>query len=444
MSETDKKDVVKILSEIETVGDLEKNKKIIVDLMVDQLRAGLDALKTVIDGSLSPEDIQTRMTNIEGEREKLEQKMEKELERIGKIPGAEDVVMSLRGEMTGQLGSLAQEMGQIMAQLMGKLMGGLFGGEMGDEMAEGMSQTITGFNFEDAELEGYELPKGEIISALDFIRELKSTDELKAKEDETVKLLVELFKNELKTVQEIKEINLPLEELRARVLELQKRQRNILSNIEKEFTRLDANPGSEYGDEFDERTSGIVEPIMNEYFDIIEDLEKRYMDLQRETGTDAEDTKPREEVYCPECKYLMDYDTPEHCSFCGLYLEDYYEGRVKLDSLYSLYEARTLETFNENKEDIIEAVQEDLKYDIYDLEIFDSPEIISEEQEKIQKIEAKFKSLDKELEVHLQRLKALPEAEEVVNAFEKEFRSKLGPKLKEIEGHLKRIKNTNI
>ena len=154
MSPTDKEDVLKILTEIETLDDLKENKKIIVYLVIGELRVGLDALRSLTDGSLSPQELQTKITSIEGGREKLEQDMEKELERISKIPGAEDVVSSLKGEMMGQMGALTQEMAQVMMQLMGNLMGGLMGESMGDEM----SQMMSGFTFTEEDLEDYELP----------------------------------------------------------------------------------------------------------------------------------------------------------------------------------------------------------------------------------------------------------------------------------------------
>jgi hypothetical protein len=286
MSSTDKEDVLEILTNIETLEDLEENKNVIIDLVINELRVGIDALKTLTDGTVSPDELETRMTSIEGGREKLELGIDAELERIAKIPGAEEVVLSLRGELTNRMGDLAQEMAMAMGQLMGNLMGGMFGEE---DLGAELSQMAGELEFSEEDLENFELPEGVVNDAINYIRSLKTTEEMQEKQEEVLKILEGMFRSELESAQDINEADLSPEEIKDHVMELQKRQMYIISEMEKEFTRLNANPGSEFGDIMEERMTELVEPIMTKYFGIIDELGEKYRASLPEGNTDEND-----------------------------------------------------------------------------------------------------------------------------------------------------------
>ena len=433
MSPEDKEEAMNILTKIETLEEFEDHKKIVVDLVVGEFRVFVDAMKSLTDGSMSPEEIETKITSLEGGREKLEQEVGAELERISKIPGAEEVVLSLQGELNDQMGALTQEMAQVMMQLMGNVMGGMFGAEgMDGEMGEESS----GFNFTEDEMEGYKLPEGETIEVLEFVKSIKPTDNQKEKAEELVNLMEKMYKEELQGAKDLKESDVSPEELRAKVLDIQLKQMYVMSQMEPEMERLDADDDSEYGDAIEEELTKRVEPIMNEFFQVIEELNVKYMMAVDE----HKQPEPREEVWCPECEHAIDEDDNNHCSYCGLYLEDWYKGRVKLNSLYSLYEARTLEAFNEVKDGIIEYLNKDMEYDINELELIDEPQWINESQERVEEYDAKHQSLIKELDHHFNRLRELPDAKDVINEYEKELMEKIKEKYEEMGGHLERIK----
>jgi hypothetical protein len=432
MSPDDKEDVMNILKNIETIDEFDEHKKIVVDLVVGEFRVFVDAMKSLTDGSMSPEEIETKITSLEGGREKLEQEVGAELERISKIPGAEEVVLSLQGELNDQMGALTQEMAQVMMQLMGNVMGGMFGGEGMEE--EG--QTVSGFNFTEDEMVGYELPEGETIEVLEFVKSIKPTDDQKEKAEELVNLMEKMYKEELQVVKDLKDADISPEDLRVKVLDIQLKQMYTMSKMEKEMERLDVGDDSEYGEAIEDQLTKRVEPIMNEFFQVTEELNLKYMMLQDQ----GEPAEPREVVYCPECEYALDEDDNNKCSYCGLHLEDWYEGRVKLNSLYGLYQARTLDAFNEVKDGIIEDLNKDMEYDINELELIDEPHWINESQERVEEFDAKHQSLNKELEVHLNRLRDLPDAKDVIDEYEKELKEKIKEKYEEMGVHLDRIK----
>lgn len=440
MSNEETKDALTILTKIETLDDLEEHKTVIVDLVIGELRSGLDSLKMLTDTSLSPEELETKITSIQGGRESLEKDMEKELDRISKIPGAEEVVMSLRGEMMGQMGSLANEMAQLMAQLMGNLLGGAMGEMMGEMGGEFETTTET---FDD-----YELPEGETIEALEFVKAIESAEDYQAKEKEFVDKLEEMYKAELKSAQELKSAELPYKEFKSKIHTLKSRQNYIITEMENVFEQLEEKPGmKEYietcdDDELLDMIAKRVESTIDELMQTVSELDELAMKQWVGSGGGDVDVaaEPKEEKYCPVCEYMIDEDTPDHCTYCGLYLEDWYDGCVRLDMLGTLYDTRTLEALNENKDDIVEYLEQDLQDDLYELEIFDSPEIIKDCQEKIEKIQKRLDSIDKELDVHLTRLKGLMGAAETAEALEKELTERIGPKLKEMREHMERIK----
>jgi len=432
MSPEDQEDAMNILRNIETLEDFEEHKTVIVDVLMDQFREFVGALRALTDGSQSPEQIETRMTALEAERDKLEQEVGAELERIAKIPGAEAAAESLQGELTKQMGSLAQEMAQVMMQLMANVMGGMFGGEgMEGEMTES-----AGFNFTDEEVENYEPAEGVTFEVLEFVRSITPEDDHEAKAKELVGLMEKMYKEELEKAKELKEADLSPEELREKVLNLQQRQMYLMAQMEPEMERLDQEEDSYYGDGIEEEMTGRIEPVMNEFFQIIADLNVKYMMLTDE----GEPSEPKEEVWCPECEHQIYEDDNNWCSYCGLHLEDWYEGRVKLNMLYSLYQARTLEAFNEIKDGLIEDLIKEMEYDIMDLEPLDEPEWINESQERVEEYDVKHQALKKELDLHFNRLRELPDAKDAIDEFEKELWEKIQEKYDERGGHLERIK----
>jgi hypothetical protein len=169
-----------------------------------------------------------------------------------------------------------------MGQMMGNLMGGMFGDEdIGDEIG----QMVGELDFSEENLEDYVLPEGEVLDAIKYIRSLKSTEEMRDKQEEVLEILGGMFKSELESAKEINETELSPEEIKEQVMELQKRQMYIVSEMEKEFTRLDANPGSEFGDIMEEKMTELVEPIMIEYFEIIDKLGAKYQDSLSKDGS---------------------------------------------------------------------------------------------------------------------------------------------------------------
>lgn len=433
MSPEEKEDAMNILTNIKTLEDFEEHKTIIVDVVLNEFREYVNALKALTDGSKSPEEIETRMTNLEAEHDKMEQEVGAELERIAKIPGAEKAAESLQGELTDQMGSLAQEMAQVMMQLVGNVMGGMFGGEgAGGEMDE----ESPGFNFTDEEVESYEPAEGETFEVLEFVRSIKPTDDQEAKANELVDLMEKMYTEELQKAKDLKDVDLPPEELREKVLNLQQQQMYVMAQMEPEMERLDADDDSEYGEAIEKELTSRVEPIMNGFFQVIAELNVKYMMAVDE----YKQPEPREDVWCPECEHAIDEEDNNHCTYCGLHLEDWYEGRVKLNSLYGLYQARTLDAFNEVKDGIIEDLNKDMEYDINELELIDEPHWINESQERVEEFDAKHQSLKKELEHHFNRLRALPDAKDDIDAFEKELREKIKEKYEEMGGHLERIK----
>jgi len=388
-SEKSQNEALELLRSIKTVEDLEKHKDEILELVVGVLRSWLDVLKDGLTGSASPEEIQAKYEKMESFETNMKEELEKELDRIAEIPGAEDYVRSLQGEFEGRMGAIASEMSMVMMEVMSKLMGGM----MGDAMGE-MMQDMT-----------YELPEGETIEALEFLKSIKSLDDIKEKKREIFEQIEKMYNSELESAKELKSLELSPEDIKEKVNTMRKRQVYIADEIEKRFDKLsEIDGGEEYLESLDDFNP--EELFTNSIQPKVEEL-RQFLD----------------ELYAGDMAGDESWwDTDE------------------LAELYWLYESKSLEDLKENKDIIINGLMEHLENISRYLEITKDSELSKDDEENIKYKEKNLNRLDGELDKEFGRLKALPDAKEYVESVQKELMAQIEPIVKKIKELITEIK----
>ena len=136
----------------------------------------------------------------------------------------------------------------------------------------------------------------------------------------------------------------------------------------------------------------------------------------------AEAMKPAEEAEETEEEFVFDYNNPDTPQM-----------------LYHLYAARSLEELEENKDSLIETLEEQMQSDIWDLEVLTDRDFMEPQEEDIEKIEKilhRMKRFKPEIEKEFTRLAELPNAAEKAGEIQKEIMGRLNPKVREIKRHL--------
>ena len=155
MEEGNKKDpkleALKLLKSIKTFDDLVKHKDEILDFIEESIRYGIESLKSVLNMSLSAEELQAEMAKLNLGEDFLGEEIEKELDRLANLPGAKEFIADLRNDMEKRLEPYAHELMELMGKIMGTMMGQIMG-----NLGEVMNEAFSGFNGESKVDAGFE------------------------------------------------------------------------------------------------------------------------------------------------------------------------------------------------------------------------------------------------------------------------------------------------
>jgi len=132
-------EAVNVLKSIQTLDDLKENKEEVLNIIEGFIVDGVKILKDILTKSLAPDEVQKELENFQVGQEAFGEELEKEMDRISEIPGAEEFVESLRVDMEKRLEPHAQELADTMGEIMGSMMGGMMEGigEIFNELGDG-------------------------------------------------------------------------------------------------------------------------------------------------------------------------------------------------------------------------------------------------------------------------------------------------------------------
>ncbi len=394
------KDIYTILSEIKTVEDLNKNEKLILETTVSEFVAGLEAMKALAKSPRPPPEVVMEFEQIKVDQEALKADINEQFDRISQIPSADDIILSIRGELVGRMGAITSQMMEVFGELMS---GPLSGGSM--------SEATPKKEYEKHVYTGYDLPEGETIEALDTVRSIRSKDDFINKKDKLVNQIHEMYKSELTNVIELKSMELPPEELKANARKLQTRVVYIAIEMANEFNRLDALIGSsDLVIELSEELAANTQPIAEQIMQVFEEFGLGKMEEQN-------------------IEMSSEYETVG-------------EERVELAELTEIYEVNSLEDFKENKEKLYDSLQSSLERNLRVLKdvkdgIFPPEEV----PEKVAEVDKHMNVIGSEMDIELSRIEKIPGGLEYVKAFREESMTRFGPVAEEIMKLLEELKN---
>lgn len=191
--------------------------------------------------------------------------------------------------------------------------------------------------------------------------------------------------------------------------------------IMEEMERLNDLPGTEeFGDEFEAEMEKRLGPYLEQFTEEMGKNMDAFMSGMVEGMAEA--MKPAEEIEETEEEFIFDYNNPDTPQM-----------------LYDLYSSRTLEELEENKDNLIETLEEQMQSDIWDLEVLTDREFMEPQEvdiEKIEKILHRMRRFKPEMEKEFARIAALPGAAEKAGEIQKEIMDRLKPKVAEIKRHL--------
>ncbi len=280
-----------------------------------------------------------------------------------------------------------------------------------------------------------------IQDTLGFLKSIQSLDDVNANKDKIIQSMQQALTT---AIEELREFN-------AKLPELSPEERNqqgakfmnedylMPPEFMNELERIDAIPGvQEKSDlqfdaiqeqmepflaQYQQEMTKLSDALAGEVFGSMEAAMKEAVESMAEgMGGQAagEETEEQEEE-----QYEFDPDNPE-----------------TPEILYDLYMSRTLAGLEENKDRLMEYLEEDLQSHIWDLEVLtdmDPGEWFEQDKEKIETIRHLMERLEPEMEKEFARLAALPDAAEAVAKIKQEVSEKIGPKVSEVNKYLGKL-----
>ncbi len=255
------------------------------------------------------------------------------------------------------------------------------------------------------------------------LQSIQTLDEFKAAKDEIIDLMERIFKSGVDALKDFFEnvFSMTPEEKQEKSLKFQDENYLLDPKIMQEMERLDNLPGTEkFGDEFEAEMEKRLGPYLEQFTEEMGKNMDAFMGGMVEGMAEA--MKPAEEVEGTEEEFIFDYNNPDTPQM-----------------LYDLYVARSLEELEENKDNLIETLEEQMQSDIWDLEVLTDREFMEPQEadiEKIEKILHRMRRFKPEMEKEFARIAALTGAAEKAGEIQKEIMDQLNPKVREIKRHL--------
>ena len=263
------------------------------------------------------------------------------------------------------------------------------------------------------------------------LQSVKTADDLKNNKEEIMDLIERIFKTAIMALKDFFEnmFSMSPEEQQEGSMKFQDQNYLLSPEIEKELERLDQIPGGEeYAEEFGNEMEKRLGPFIEEYTQQMQKMMDQFMSGMAEGMAQA--FGGEEEVEEEQDYFEFDYNNPDTPVM-----------------LYSLYYARTLDELKESKEEIIQAIEEQLQDDSFLMEFvteIPKDEMVDHDFESIKKVRKHMERLEPEMEKEFSRLSELPDAAEEVEQIKTEIANRIRRKVAPVKGYLRRVENLEI
>lgn len=391
------KGIFAILSEIKTIDDLKENKKLIVETAVSEFE---NWFKVAQNLALSPEPPQSAMmkfNQIETDMQVLRDDIDEDIYRLREIPGADDIIMKIQGELVNRYGAITSKMSMLLPQIMG---GGEPSAASGPPQPPGPPPSGGGTpaapkdKYERMIFRAYTPAEGEKFEALETLKTIHSERMFNAKRDEILKQMNEHYKNELEKVTELKGKDQSSDEVQNEIKDFTNRFLYFQAEVGSEFNRLEA-------------VMGKAEPVMG----LSDELAKNTMSI----GEDI--MKTLEELGADKMK---EFNKPPEIEIVKLG-----EEREELEALAEIYQVNSGEELMKIKDEFFNKLQKILETNLETLKDIKSGKYPEDETvAKVDEVEHQMNLIGNEMENEFKRIEALPGGREAVDAFTQEAQSR--------------------
>ncbi len=410
------KDIFAILSEIKTIDDLKENEKLIVETAVSKLEAGLEAVKALADSALPTAEAITKYNQIQTDQQSLKADIDEQFDRIGQIPGADDIIMSIQGELVGRMGAITSHMMNAFSEL---LHGPPTSSAPPPSSATGPPQPpgpgevrIAGPSkkYERIIFTGYTPAEGETFEIVELLKSIHSGRGFEIKKSEIIKQQHKFFKNELEKIKEFQGKDQASDEVQAELKDFTYRYLYVSSQIGNEFSRLDAATES-------------TEPMIG----LDDDLAKKTMEMGEEI------MKILEELGADK---MEEFSKPPDTETVTLG-----EEREVIDELVEIYKINSGEELLNIKDDFINKIVSILETHLKTLQNLKSGAPTQDEAVlTIDDIDHRMYMLGNEMDNEFERIQDLPGGDEAASELRDAFMNRLGSMAEEIEGLLDELR----
>jgi hypothetical protein len=233
------------LQSIQTFEEYKSAKGEITDLMEKVFRSAIDLLKTFFENMLtmSPEEQQAFSSKTQEDNFLLHPDIMKEFDRLEKIPGALEFSNTFSAEMQARMSPLLEEFSEQMGKLMETFMGSMMGG------IAGAFETLTGSSGEETQSAGqfvYDELNPETPFVMYPLYTSRSLADLLENKEGLIQSLYGQLEYDSWDMQRFADKDFKdLEESdQERLAKIRKLMERIEPELEKEFSRLSALPGT--------------------------------------------------------------------------------------------------------------------------------------------------------------------------------------------------------
>jgi hypothetical protein len=258
-------------------------------------------------------------------------------------------------------------------------------------------------------------------NALELLRSIQSLDDLKEQKDEVLNLIDDIFKYGIQSLKDFFKGSLSSEAEQEEIAKFQDEEYFFDKEIEKELDRIADLPGiEEFFETFKKELEGRIQPHLEEFaMEMAKSMGDLMGDMMGGFG----------EIFGDIAQEPEEID-----------LED---DLKRSNELYLLYEVKSKEDLNLYKDDIIETVEEQLKFDLGELQDIKAVEFPLEEvQDRLKEIHNRKSLMESELDVEFKRIGSISDIGEYSISVKEEITSRMDPISKEIDELLGELTKT--
>lgn len=267
------KQTLEFLNSIQTLDDLKKHKEEIFDSLINMIKSALEILKSFFETSISmsTEEKAQEFSKFQDDNFLFPKEVEDELDRIYSLPGADEFQDGFQEEIEERLEPYMEEISQHMSKLAEEFFGDMLGG-----MAEGITQGLEEmFGGSEGEQNGSSEPgDDEKLDVEQIIYQIQSLDDLKNNEDRIIEQIEDQLNADLEMMKYNHNIGMVNDSMvQAGLIRIEKRQKLLQRELEREFNRIEALPDAEeYAKTTKEKIINRLEPKVKQINELLKEL----------------------------------------------------------------------------------------------------------------------------------------------------------------------------